>query len=432
VEALNLPNGVRFELIPAGSGWRLELPGPGTVGEPELAAARWLVDTLAEAQPSSALDGGRFALHRFIRPEPPGNGERLITVDQTNRSVIVGESAVVKWLRRVEDAEHPALTALAHLTEVGFTGVPATFGALTWRTPGGIEVPLGIATAFLPAAIDGWQWCSPGSRGFPGFPAELGRLLAGLHAAFATPSSVLTAPVGAADDVTIRRWHADARRRLAEVIDRIGEVDDAAAGTDGDLPQRTPSVAIAEHRAAMTAAIDRLLAVPGPTPIQRTHADMHVGQVLRWAGGLAVIDFDGNPVVHGDRLLGGNSVLGDNPAIGGQTLGLANGVVQSPVRDLAQLLLSVDQVGRIADRRAGFSITTEINAWSRRARAELVAGYRSELADLGRPDDLDLRLLPTFLVEQACRDLLYAVRFLPRWAYATVDGLDLLLSDLPR
>jgi maltokinase len=416
VDALNLANGVRFELIPAGSGWRLELPGPGADGEPELAAARWVVDTLAEAQPSSALDDGRFALHRFIRPEPAGNGERLITVDQTNRSVIVGESAVVKWLRQVDDAEHPALTALAHLAEVGFTGVPATFGALTWRTPGEIEVPLGIATAFLPGAVDGWQWCVEAieSGDLPGFPAELGRLLAGLHAAFATPSSVLTAPVGSADDVTIRRWHADARRRLAEVIDRIDEVDDAAAGTEGDLPQRTPSAAIAEHRAAMTTVLDRLLTVLGPTPVQRTHADMHVGQVLRWAGGLAVIDFDGNPVTDGE-----------------QAVEPADGVVQSPVRDLAQLLLSVDQVGRIADRRAGFTITPEINAWSRMARAELLAGYRDEMADLGRPDDLDLRLLPAFLVEQACRDLLYAVRFLPRWAYATVDGLGLLLADLP-
>ena len=97
---------------------------------------------------------------------------------------------------------------------------------------------------------------------------------------------------------------------------------------------------------------------------------------------------------------------------------------------MAQLLLSLDQVGRIADRRSGFVITAEINAWSRLARAELLAAYRAELVDLGRPDVLDVRLLPSFLVEQACRDLLYAVRFLPRWAYATIDGLKTMLSEV--
>jgi maltokinase len=107
-----------------------------------------------------------------------------------------------------------------------------------------------------------------------------------------------------------------------------------------------------------------------------------------------------------------------------------NDAIQSPVRDLAQLLLSLDQAGRIADRRAGFSITAEMNAWSRTARADLLAAYLTTTADVGTPAAVDLRLLPMFLVEQACRDLLYAVRFLPRWAYATVDGLDLILSEL--
>jgi maltokinase len=119
-----------------------------------------------------------------------------------------------------------------------------------------------------------------------------------------------------------------------------------------------------------------------------------------------VIDFDGNPV-------------------------LDPGSAQQPAaRDVAQLLLSLDQVGRIADRRADYAITAEIDAWSRRAQAQLLTAYREELADLGHADVLDVRLLPSFLVEQACRDLLYAVRFLPRWAYATIDGLEALLAEL--
>jgi maltokinase len=126
--------------------------------------------------------------------------------------------------------------------------------------------------------------------------------------------------------------------------------------------------------------------------------------VLRWSGGLTVIDFDGSPV-------------------------LADTADRQPAaRDVAQLLLSLDQVGRIVDRRSGYTRTTEINAWSAAARAEFLLAYQGELETAERRDVLDLRLLPAFLVEQACRDLLYAARFLPRWAYATIDGLETILN----
>jgi maltokinase len=73
-----------------------------------------------------------------------------------------------------------------------------------------------------------------------------------------------------------------------------------------------------------------------------------------------------------------------------------------------------------------------MNDWSGVAREQFLAAYRGELERVERPDVLDTRLLPSFLVEQACRDLLYTVRFLPRWAYATIDGLETILNDLPK
>ncbi len=34
-----------------------------------------------------------------------------------------------------------------------------------------------------------------------------------------------------------------------------------------------------------------------PVLVQRVHGDLHVGQILRWPGGLVVVDFHPNPVV---------------------------------------------------------------------------------------------------------------------------------------
>lgn len=41
------------------------------------------------------------------------------------------------------------------------------------------------------------------------------------------------------------------------------------------------------------------LASAAATPLIRIHGDLHVGQILRWRDGYAVIDFDGNPTVAG-------------------------------------------------------------------------------------------------------------------------------------
>jgi maltokinase len=45
------------------------------------------------------------------------------------------------------------------------------------------------------------------------------------------------------------------------------------------------------------------------------------------------------------------------------------------------------------------------------------------LAEAGRSELLDRSLLRPFEVEQACRELIYAARHLPRWRYAPMGVL---------
>lgn len=325
---------------------------------------------------------------------------RPVLVDQTHHSVVVGERVVVKFLSAVDDADHPALRAVSHLAETGFPGMPAWEGALTFQAPSGRFVPLALMTAFLPGATDGWAW---GAAEFPEFPAGgIGALAASLHVALATPSSVVPAPLATASPAS---FLPPARALLAEVPASVSSLDQAPAGPDGQALRRRASQVFAAHRPALAAALSSLRPLP-PTTVQVVHGDLHVGQILRWAEGLAVTDFDGSPVL--------------TPA--------ERTARQPAARDLAQLLVSVDQVGRIVDRRAGFTRTAEVDAWSAATRAAVLAAYRAELAARGRPELLDEALLPAFTAEQCVRDLLYSARHLPRWAYATLEGLPTLLA----
>ncbi len=103
---------------------------------------------------------------------------------------------------------------------------------------------------------------------------------------------------------------------------------------------------------------------------------------------------------------------------GNPTLDPAANALRQPVeRDLAQLLSSLDHVGRVVSVRltAPDPATIEmIDGWVARTRREFRA------AAGGR---LDPALLGAFEIEQECRELVYAARFLPGWRYAPLATL---------
>jgi maltokinase len=342
-------------------------------------------------RPAVAGDG----LSAFVAGVPAAS-ERAIEADQTNASVIVGERAIVKWFRRIGPSPSRAAALIAHLGAVGFRGMPTPLGSLVWRRPGGPDLTIAQGDGFIPGARDGWDWCverlerhvAHGRTACPvdcdpWIGAPLGRLVAELHAALAIPSAVIATPLMAATADTVTEWHDRARATLAEAI-ALTIADDPAAGA---LLERLEP--------AMRTAIDRLL-VEGPVATQPVHGDLHVGQILESAGGLAVIDFDGNPALDAG----------------------ANALRQPVERDLAQMVSSLDHVGRVVAERASASATAAasdaIGRWIVRTRRELL------VAAGGTPDPV---LLAAFEIEQECRELIYAARFLKRWRYAPMATL---------
>ena len=356
--ALRLSDRFAVALVPDEAAW-LSIPLAGFGG-------RWWR--------AAAGDG----LSAFVAGVPAAS-ERAIEADQTNASVVVGERVIVKWFRRVGPGPSRAARLLAHLDAVGFRGIPRPLGTITWRTPAGVAVALAQGDAWLPAARDGWEWAVERlERGGPS-PAvtgrELGGLAAALHRALATPSPILPDPVAHA------RPDAPAHRRAAA----LATLDEALALTDG-----ADGVVLRAAEPGIRAALDAV-AGEAPTRVQPVHGDLHVGQVLEWAGGLAVIDFDGNPA------------LGDE----------ANPLLQPVERDVAQLLTSLDHVGRIVERRRGAGPDAGVAEWIHVARDAFLAAY----------GPVDPAMLEAFEAEQELRELVYAAGFLPRWRYAPLATL---------
>ena len=326
---------------------------------------------------------GRFGAWRRGRP-PSGTRERALDVDQSNTSLVVDEAVLVKLQSVPSPAPHPAVDVPAHLAEVGFGETPALLGSMTWTGP---EGPLLVATvtAFLPGATDGWAWHvglleeiadggAPAAWTRPA--ADLGALVARLHAALATPSSVLPTTRSRATREDVAAWSRAAQGTLQEAMEL----------TDGPEGKRLRGSAPEILRAFADFAV-----VP-VTPVSVIHGDLHVGQLLPWRDGFAVIDFEGNPLqqIHG---LGG---LGP------------------PARDVASAVRSLDHVGRIVERRRP-DRSADVAVWIAQARIAFLGAYVARLEEMGASELFDDRLLRPFEVVQECHEYVYAARYLPTW-----------------
>lgn len=397
-ERLTLDEDHEVVLEPQPHGWAVRLQRrDGTPCAPGDGAADALITTIR--QESDLADDWQVLRLAAV---PDVTGERAIGVDQTNTSLVVGDRVVVKWLRAVADDPQPSLAALAQLSAVGFDHMPTAYAVLTWTSPTGRALPVAYVSEHLAGAVDGWTWCVELVRGLAtgtttdgwadDFPARLGSLAGELHVALATPNHVFPRPVQVAGAGRVQRWY-DGAYAMLEAALHVSDAESVAV--------------VAERATAIAASFDAGLGdddALARTPVQHIHGDLHVGQVLRRGAELSVIDFDGNPVTrsHG-------------------------GVVHPAARDVAQLVRSLNHVAHIVLHRTPEADPDVVRAWKATARDELLAAYRTVLQEHAMAFLLDDRLLPAFELEQELRELVYADRYLPAWAYAPQAALRELL-----
>ena len=84
---------------------------------------------------------GRFIARRtdaFGALAPPQMTERRLTVEQSNTSVRVGETLMLKLYRVLEEGANPELEVSAFLSDVGFADAPRLAGSITYESDSGV------------------------------------------------------------------------------------------------------------------------------------------------------------------------------------------------------------------------------------------------------------------------------------------------------
>lgn len=392
LDALDLADDKRLVIIAEGdglaaipavrdpSGWRRASAGDGV--------AEALLRLLAQ-QPGS-VTRGEFTIQSWS--QRTALGERAVGVDQTNESVIVGDTAVVKWAAHLQEGPHPAPRRIAVLRDAGFAGMPAPWGLVTWRPADGEETLAASVDEYLPGAADGWTWAvemitdaATGDRRERAVPAtgKVGRLVAELHAALAA-----TVTVASPEDAT--RWRDGALAALEVVC---------------TLPDSV-SVAMARDRRGEIESMLKSLGTLAGTPVIEGHGDLHVGQVLRSDGRFVVTDFDGNPVLEAHERMRPIPAALD-------VAGMAQSLAHAAIVAAKYTVLDPD-------------VLADVDALLRRA---FLDAYAAGLTELGHADLYRPQALYPFRMQQVLREIIYAARHLPRWMYVPDAALPALLQE---
>jgi maltokinase len=328
---------------------------------------------------------------RFVR-EPgavidTGLDSLMLTGEQSNTSLIFGESAILKVLRRIFPGQNPDLEVTRALARRGSAHVAEPFGWIEADGDGDL-ILLGILSRYLPAASDGWSLAATSLRDlysgdgvraqgtihpdqaggdFAGEAFRLGVATAEVHADLAAAFGAAERPPGA----------------FADLADRMTRNLDAALA---EVPE------LRGYAGKLRGYYADLAAIGEPMPVQRIHGDYHLGQVLRTTTGWVVLDFEGEPLVPLQQRRAPHLAL----------------------RDVAGMLRSFDYAARhqLLDRPDAEQLRDTADEWVERSQAAFGKGY----AEAGGTDPQShAALLRALMLDKAVYEAVYEARHRPSW-----------------
>ncbi|MEV8037378.1 phosphotransferase [Streptomyces sp. NPDC086182] len=343
-------------------------------------AGRTVYEALHDPRPAGVLlealrTGARVGDLRFERDRRQEIRKdlvpRLVTAEQSNSSVVYGDTFILKVLRRIVPGINPDLELPLVLAREGCARVPAPAAWMLADLDAETYV-LGVLQPFVQGAADGWELALRELAKSEDFTAEaraLGRATAEVHTALAR--SLPTVTLG----------HTQMRPLIDAMTGRL----DAAAQAVPALRPHAPGL-----RTAFEALAD--LSAEGHTwTAQRIHGDLHLGQCLRSPDGeWSLIDFEGEP----------SKPLAERR------------MPQPPARDIAGMLRSFDYAAHSVPRAPGSAAASSAAGWADACRAAYCTGY-AEVSGLDpRTDPV---LLRAFETDKAVYEVVYEARHRPDW-----------------
>jgi maltose alpha-D-glucosyltransferase / alpha-amylase len=294
---------------------------------------RWLLDAVEVNLVSHGTKGDLGAsftkVFQEIRSSRGSLEPRPSRTEQSNSSVIYGDSLMLKFFRHLEEGVNPDLEIGAFLTEKAhFPNVPPLAGSIEYVTSDGEPATVAMLQGFVPNQGDAWRFTldsvmqfwvdlgkSPDASPLAAIAVEaameadrelppmafdligaylnkvriLGRRTAELHLALASdPSDPAFAP-----EPYSPSFQQDFERSARALTERtLGLLRHKRADLPDELRSQAEVIINAESK--ILQEFQSIANVPGGQRI-RIHGDYHLGQVLYTGSDFVIIDFEGEP-----------------------------------------------------------------------------------------------------------------------------------------
>ncbi|MCQ6257279.1 maltose alpha-D-glucosyltransferase [Pseudomonas sp. Q11] len=361
---------------------------------------------------------------------------RYLSAEQSNSSVVVGGSLVLKLIRKVASGVHPELEMSAYLTAAGFSNISPLLGSVIRRDSEGEEALLMIAQGYLSNQGDAWEWTQNNLERalrdeladavseqeqhynalgeLKDFAGMLGQRLGEMHEVLAQTT----------DDPDFAPQATNAKEAQAIGKDVAAQVENALRllkQNQGQLNQADRGLVarLLEHKKTVLAHVQELAGKAVGGLRIRVHGDLHLGQVLVIKGDAYLIDFEGEPArpLHERR---------------GK---------HSPYKDVSGVLRSFDYAAAMAIHLNNVDSTADADAARQRvadrylkeARQAFVEAYRLAAASLAhewKDAEGEDAALALFGLEKAAYEVAYEAENRPAWLPVPLHGLYGLLSGL--
>ncbi|MBD9500912.1 maltose alpha-D-glucosyltransferase [Pseudomonas sp. PDM17] len=386
---------------------------------------------------TATMQGPAGELQFLPQPGLPQYGEigeeaevRVLSVDQSNSSALIGDKLLLKLLRRVFPGVHPEAEMGGYLSRRGYANIAPLLGEVRRIDARGEPHTLMLLQGYLSNQGDAWSWTLnqleramrdgllPGVEAAePGFDVmeelrlfagKLGQRLGEMHQLLAEATDVPDFGLhrsGAADSAA---WNSSIGTQIEQALEALQR-------SRGHLDERGGVMAdwLLEKRGELLQAVANLARLAEGGVMIRVHGDLHLGQVLVVQGDAFLIDFEGEP----------NRPLAERRRR------------HSPLKDVTGVLRSFDYAAAMALRSAqGTEAPAELQAaraelalrYRREARVAFLEAYRAAAVDL--PHEWHGRegegaALALFSLEKAAYEVLYEAGHRPDWLDVPLQGL---------
>nr|MBA3696894.1 maltose alpha-D-glucosyltransferase [Methylotenera sp.] len=373
--------------------------------------------------------------------------------EQSNSSLIVGDVAILKVIRRVSPGINPELEIARYLTKIGYTNAPQFLGDMTYISSDGAPYTQVLAQSFVHNQGDAWQWtldrlskalqpsnsaqiaveALPVENASPieelaGFATILGHRLGELHNALALPTDDPAFNPEPSNDSDIASWE---HRIKAQVETTLKILADQQWQHEDDIEA---SQYLASKRDELLAYVSQMVKNGKNHLRTRIHGDFHLGQVLVISGDVMIIDFEGEP----------NHTLEERRQ------------KDSPLRDVAGTLRSFSYAAAFIDRN---ELHQQINQDERdrllrqyleTSRSSFMQAYCAVTANTKQAEPISIpvaqsgsnvteekydispqsqALLQLFTLERVCYEVVYEARHRPAWINVPLRSLRYQVSN---